>query len=99
MIKKVAYLAQLMIKSTCQQEPEIRKQLEIIRVHILHSILFQNSACVLTGLDYCLSSPCQNGGTCVNSAGSYTCTCSPVPYYGPTCASGTLLLAILIVLR
>ncbi|XP_041474645.1 fibropellin-1-like [Lytechinus variegatus] len=26
-------------------------------------------------LDGCLSSPCQNGGTCINNAGSYSCEC------------------------
>jgi Notch-like protein len=44
--------------------------------------LTDDSHCV--DIDECLNSPCQNGGTCVNSAGSYTCTCL-AGYEGTNC--------------
>uniref|UniRef100_A0A4W5R2J6 Protein crumbs homolog 2 n=1 Tax=Hucho hucho TaxID=62062 RepID=A0A4W5R2J6_9TELE len=37
--------------------------------------------------DQCLSSPCQNGGTCLDYMGNYTCLCPrwPVHYMGKDC--------------
>lgn len=35
-------------------------------------------------IDYCTSSPCLNGGTCVQEVGGYTCKC-PSGYTGPNC--------------
>ena len=35
-------------------------------------------------INECLSDPCQNGGTCQNTLGSYTCTCGEV-WQGPNC--------------
>jgi hypothetical protein len=29
-----------------------------------------------TDIDECQSSPCQNGGTCINEIGKYTCQCN-----------------------
>ena len=37
--------------------------------------------------DQCLSSPCQNGGTCVDYAGRYQCNCV-FPYEGDNCQVG-----------
>ena len=36
--------------------------------------------------DWCMSSPCQNGGTCVQPLFLYECMC-PVGYEGPNCAA------------
>lgn len=44
-------------------------------------------ACVppnCTDIDECSSSPCQNGGTCHDGQGSFSCSC-PVGFSGPTC--------------
>ena len=30
----------------------------------------------VVSVDECLSSPCQNGGTCVDGVGGYTCNCT-----------------------
>lgn len=38
-------------------------------------------------LNQCRSSPCKNGGTCVNSPGSYICQCKP-GYLGTNCETG-----------
>ena len=35
-------------------------------------------------IDECASSPCQNGGTCVDGSNSYTCICN-VGYVGDNC--------------
>jgi len=37
-----------------------------------------------TDIDECLAKPCQNGGSCYNSPGSYNCTCT-IDYIGTTC--------------
>ena len=37
------------------------------------------------GYDECLSSPCENGGTCVDLVGTFSCDCPP-GLTGPTCA-------------
>lgn len=41
----------------------------------------------------CHSSPCQNGGTCFENSGGYTCTCPP-GYKGINCAGNHHKLAI-----
>ena len=42
--------------------------------------------CTASAPNFCASSPCLNGGSCVNGASGYTCTCAP-GYTGTTCAS------------
>nr|XP_034320081.1 protein jagged-1 isoform X1 [Crassostrea gigas] len=39
---------------------------------------------VCTDIDECLSNPCQNGGTCINNDGSFTCMC-PDGWRGTLC--------------
>ena len=39
---------------------------------------------VVTDINECLSSPCQNGGQCSNSIGEFQCNC-PLLYTGETC--------------
>ena len=38
----------------------------------------------------CYPNPCQNGGTCNDGIGNYTCQCVP-GYEGPNCATGKSL--------
>ena len=42
------------------------------------------------------SSPttCQNGGTCTNSVGSYSCDCTGTGYEGTNCATGIMFLLV-----
>ena len=40
--------------------------------------------CIFSDIDDCVSSPCQNGGACVDGVNSFTCNCKP-GYTGPTC--------------
>lgn len=40
-----------------------------------------------TVIDNCVSTPCQNGATCVNGANVYTCLC-PTGYNDLTCSTG-----------
>ena len=42
---------------------------------------------IVVGINYCLSSPCQNGATCSSLAGQYSCNC-PSGFTGLNCASG-----------
>ena len=39
----------------------------------------------VTEINECRSSPCQNGGTCVNFDGGFNCTCAK-DVFGPTCS-------------
>ena len=41
----------------------------------------------LVDINECLSSPCQNNGTCNNLSNKYTCTCAP-GYEGTNCQTG-----------
>ena len=41
-------------------------------------------------IDECLSSPCQNGGTCTDDVNGYTCVCD-AGYTGTNCKTGKLL--------
>jgi hypothetical protein len=43
-----------------------------------------------TDIDECLSSPCQNGGTCTDDVNGYTCACD-AGYTGTNCETGILL--------
>ena len=38
----------------------------------------------VVGIDYCFSAPCQNGGKCFNTGGTYGCLC-PAKYNGTNC--------------
>ena len=40
---------------------------------------------LLTEIDYCLSNPCMNGGTCTDGLNSFTCTCA-LGYGGLDCS-------------
>ena len=42
-------------------------------------------------VDECDSSPCQNGGTCVDGINSYTCNCKK-GYIGSNCETGNILI-------
>ena len=47
--------------------------------------------CFLIDVDECASSPCQNGGTCVDVVNAYTCNCAP-GFTGDNCETGNLCL-------
>ena len=40
-----------------------------------------------TGVDECISNPCQNGGTCTDALNGYTCSC-PLSFGGTHCENG-----------
>ena len=40
-------------------------------------------------IDECASSPCQNGGTCIDALNAYTCNCIP-GYEGDNCEIGKI---------
>lgn len=42
---------------------------------------------LLSDVDECLRNPCYHGGTCSNTAGSFTCLCE-IGWTGPTCLIG-----------
>jgi len=41
----------------------------------------------VSDLNECDFTPCANGGTCINSFGSYKCEC-PLGWQGPNCLNG-----------
>ena len=41
----------------------------------------------LSDINECDTDPCENGGTCANTMGSFTCTCA-AGYDGDTCENG-----------
>ncbi|NXJ96460.1 NCAN protein, partial [Corythaixoides concolor] len=47
-----------------------------------------DSRCVPADIDDCLSSPCQNGGTCIDEVNSFICLCLP-SYGGSRCEKDT----------
>ena len=50
-----------------------------------------DSFCYVLDVNECLNNPCQNGGTCANTFGSYTCQCRQ-GFKGFNCANGKLSL-------
>ena len=48
---------------------------------------------IIAVIDYCVSSPCQNGGNCVKRLNGYTCYCQG-RYTGVHCQRGKLLLLL-----
>ena len=45
--------------------------------------------CVTVDVNECDSSPCQNGGTCLDDVNGYSCSCA-APYAGTHCSCKTL---------
>jgi hypothetical protein len=62
-----------------------------VGVGMLANVKVKISLLIITSLDltFCLSLPCQNGGTCTNQQAGYTCTC-PAGWTGVDCERGTL---------
>ena len=59
------------------------------------SIVHHNSQhcfIIVSDIDECLTGadPCNNNGTCINTAGGVDCNCAGTGYDGPTCDSGRL---------
>ena len=52
----------------------------------------------LTDVDECQRDPCQNGGQCTNSKGSYSCSCA-AGYEGKNCDKGACALARALVVQ
>lgn len=44
---------------------------------------------LFTNINECDNNPCQNGGRCTNSEGSFTCSCTD-GWEGPVCDQGNL---------
>ena len=53
-------------------------------LYLLTAILYD-----FLDIDDCESSPCQNGGTCIDEVNYYTCICNP-GYIGPDCQIGKI---------
>ena len=46
---------------------------------------------LFTDIDECASTPCQNGGECIDGVNSVTCKCAEY-YTGPRCETGTYII-------
>jgi hypothetical protein len=50
--------------------------------------LSQSLSLLSLDVDECSSDPCQNGGSCVDLVGNYSCICVE-PFEGPQCETGS----------
>ena len=46
---------------------------------------------MLTDVDECNGTPCNNNGVCSNTVGSFTCDCGGTGYSGNICQTGNYL--------
>ena len=49
---------------------------------------FTNCCTLCTDINECASSPCKNGGRCVDGINGYTCNCASPGYTGAHCETG-----------
>uniref|UniRef100_A0A7N8WIV4 Delta-like protein n=1 Tax=Mastacembelus armatus TaxID=205130 RepID=A0A7N8WIV4_9TELE len=73
--------------SRCQETKACRNKQYPCRDQLLYRC-YRNSVlhlCPQLDIDYCLHSPCQNGGQCFNLASDYVCEC-PEDYEGKNCS-------------
>ena len=59
----------------------------------LHLITWFSNTASFSDIDECLAvtNPCENGATCVDNDGSYTCTCL-AGYEGPNCQDSKIFI-------
>ena len=60
-------------------------------MHQIFKVVFIYAVIPSPDVDECVSSPCENGGTCNDGINSYTCYCLP-GYEGDNCEIGTNIL-------
>ena len=89
-------------RSTIQTQPP--KRLQVLKRVDKYKSSFIQEICIINlwtildkieilsaFIDECASSPCQNGGTCVDDINSYSCNCD-VGYEGTNCETGNILI-------
>ena len=74
-------------KSYQSSEPSAEARRKEINQNITKMFINSNFS---ADIDECSSSPCQNGGTCIDGINSYTCVCVP-GHAGDNCEIGNIL--------
>jgi hypothetical protein len=53
----------------------------------LYKVIWKHCLILILDVNECLRNPCQNGGSCRNTNGGYTCTCTSA-FQGKNCEQG-----------